>query len=270
MKTNYPLRNSLKHKNKNWRLKIVMLIFIFGAVLPATLTGYLKSSLSRIALPFWRLDKYAVQKFSDFFPIIHSKKSLILENRRLLEKLSKNDSDVLMTKILQKENQDLKILLGRDEIKNNLILGAVLVKPSISPFDVIIIDVGMDKGVKKGDKVLHEGSVAIGEVEEAYEQSSKVKMYSSPGEKFLALVGENNIQVEAEGLGGGNFSAKLPRGIEVKEGDEAVVPSISTLVFGFVHKIELSPTDSFQNIIFKIKTNLSELKWVLVERRVKR
>lgn len=265
MKTNYPLRNSSKSKNKNGRLKIVALALLFVAVLTASFTGALKGSLSKIALPFWRFDSYVVQKFSDFFPIINSKKSLILENRRLAEELSKNASDLSMVKIIQKENQDLKTLLGRDEAEKDVILGVVLVKPSISPFDVIIIDVGIDKGVKKGDKVLYEGSAAIGEVEEVYEQSSKVKMYSSPGEKFLALVGEKNIQVEAEGLGGGNFSAKLPRDIEVKEGDAAVVPSISTSVFGFVQKIELNPTDSFQNVIFKIPTNLSELKWVLVE-----
>lgn len=265
MKTNYPLRNNSKSKNKNWRLKIAALALIFIVVLITSFTGALKGSLNKIALPFWRLDSYAVQKFSDFFPIINSKKSLILENRRLIEELKKNSSDLSLVKIIQKENQDLKTLLGRDELEKDVILGAVLVKPSISPFDVIIIDVGLDKGVKKGNKILYEGSVTIGEVEEAYGQSSKVKMYSSPGEKFLALVGEKNIQVEAEGLGGGNFSAKLPRDIEVKEGDAAVVPSISTSVFGFVHSIELSPTDSFQNIIFKIPANLSELRWVLVE-----
>ena len=71
--------------------------------------------------------------------------------------------------------------------------------------------------------------------------------------------------MELEGLGGGNFAAKLPRDVEVKEGDAAVVPSISTSVFGFVEKIELNPTDSFQKIIFKIPANLSELKWVTVE-----
>lgn len=265
MKMNYPLRNNSKPRNKNRRIKIGAVIILFTALFLISFTGALKGYLNKIALPFWRFDGFITQKFSNFFPIIGSKRSLILENRRLAEELNKIGSDLSVQKIIQKENEDLKALLGREEGENNLVLAAVLVKPGISPFDVIIIDVGFDKGVKAGDRVLYEGSVAIGEVEEVYDKSSKIKMYSSPGEKFLTLVGDKSVQAEAEGLGGGNFSVKLPRDIEVKEGDAAVVPSIATSVFGFVQKIELNPTDSFQKILFKIPANLSELKWVLVE-----
>ncbi|MBM2817828.1 MAG: hypothetical protein HW401_418 [Parcubacteria group bacterium] len=262
---NYPLRNSSKPRNKNKRLKFLIAAIIFAILFLISLTGAFKISLNNIILPFWKSDSYIGQKFSNTFSIIGSKKSLIAENRRLGEELNKIKADLSIQKIIQKENEDLKALLGRDEIKKNAILSAVLVRPSISPFDIIIIDVGLDKGVKAGDRVLYEGSVAIGEVEEAYVHSSKIKLYSSPGEKFIALVGERSVQVEAEGLGGGNFSAKLPRDIEVNEGDAAVVPSISASIFGFVQKIELNPTDSFQKIIFKIPVNLSELKWVTVE-----
>ena len=241
------------------------MIFIFAIFFLISSTNVFKGSLNKIALPFWRLDSYIAQQFSNFFPIIKSKKTLILENRKLVQDLDKVALDLSIQKTLQKENEDLKSLLGRGE-KKDVVLGAVLVKPSISPFDVIIIDVGLDKGVRVGNKVLHNnGSISIGEIEEVYDKSSKVKMYSSPGEKFTVLVGDNSVQSEAEGLGGGNFSLKLPRGLEVKEGDAAVVPSITTSVFGFVQKIELNPTDSFQNIFFKSPVNLSELRWVLVE-----
>lgn len=266
MKMNYLLKNNSKPRSKNRRLKIGAIILIFAAILSFSLTGAFKGFLNRIALPFWKIDSYAALKFSGAFSIIASKKSLILENSRLNLELNKAAADLSIQKILQKENEDLKALLGREK-KNNLVLATVLVKPGISPFDIIIIDIGKDKGVKAGDKVLYESSAVIGEVEEAYAASSKVKMYSSPGEKFLALIGEKSAQAEAEGLGGGNFSVKLPRGVEIKEGDAAVVPGISTSVFGFVRKIELNPTDSFQKIIFKIPLNLTELKWVLVEIR---
>lgn len=265
MKMNYRLRNNSKFKNKNLRFKIITLVIAFFITLSVFFSGIFSGFLNKIALPFWRVDIYVVQKFSEIFAIINSKKSLILENRRLSEELNKNMMDTLMLRVIQKENQDLKALLGRDKVNKNTVIGAVLAKPGISPFDVIIIDIGLDEGVKKGNKVFYEKSVAIGEVEEVYERSSKIKLYSSPGEKFLTFVGENNIQVEAEGLGGGNFFAVLPRDAEVKEGDIAIVPGASTLVLGFVHKIKLNPTDAFQNIIFKTPVNLSELKWVLVE-----
>lgn len=262
---NYPLRNSSRPKNKNKRLKFFISAIIFAILFLISLTGAFKKSLNKITLPFWKSDYYITQKFSNNFSIISSKRSLILENRRLDEELNKMKADLSVDKIIRKENENLKALLGRNVAERKTVLAAVLVRPSISPFDVIIIDAGIDKGVKAGNRVLYKDSFTIGEVEEIYDRSSKVKMYSSPGEKFLALVGERLVQVEAEGLGGGNFSAKLPRDIEVNEGDAAVVPSISTAIFGFVQKIELNPTDSFQKIIFKIPVNLSELQWVLVE-----
>ena len=236
-----------------------VVIFLFSR------SDAIRGFFNKIALSFWKTDNYAAVKFSGIFSIIGSKNSLIAENQRLQEELTKANAELSIQKVVEKENDDLKSLLGRNDAKKSLVLGAVLEKPSISPFDVVIIDIGKNKGVQKGDKVLYEASIAIGQIEEVCDQSSKVKLYSSPGQKFTIFVGSKSIQAEAEGLGGGNFMVKLPRGIEISEGDSAVVPGISTAVFGFVEKIEIEPTDSFQKIIFKIPLNLTELKWVEVE-----
>ncbi len=262
---NYLLKNNRKPKDKQWRFKIVFAVLIFATIFFISRTALFKGFINKIAMPFWKFDNYTVEKFSSIFSIVNSKSSLISENQTLKEELNKANADLSAQKVIQKENDDLKSLLGRNDVKKNIILAAVLVKPSISPFDVIIIDIGNDKDVKKGDKVLYQNTLVIGEVEEVYTDSSKVKLYSSPGEKILALIGPKSVQVEAEGIGGGNFIAKLPRDIEVNEGDAAVVPSISTSVFGFAQKIEINPAESFQKIIFKIPVNLSELKWVEVE-----
>lgn len=262
---NYLLKNNLRPRNKNWRLKIALIILIFVTLFFISRANVFKEFLNKVALPFWRIDNYAVSGFSGFFSVINSKRSLIFENRALKEELDRTKADSSIRKILQKENEDLKILLGRNDARKNVILAAVLVKPGISPFDIIIIDTGKNKGVKKGDKVLFENALTIGEIEETYEGSSKVRLYSSPGEKTIAFVGPTSMQVEAEGYGGGNFIAKLPRGLEVKEGDEVMMPGISTSILGLVEKIKTSPADSFQEIIFKIPVNLAELKWVLVE-----
>lgn len=264
---NYPLKSSSRPRNKNRRLKAVAVILLLIGLFFLFRADILKGIFNGIATPFWKIDNYVSGGFSKFFSIIGSKKSLIIENRRLEEELSNASVGSSMQKVVQKENEDLKTLLGRNDAKIKTVLSAVLVKPSISPFDVIIIDIGQDKGIQKGDKVLYKDAITIGQVEEVSAHSSKVKLYSSPGEKFTAFIGAKSIQTEAEGLGGGNFMAKLPRDVEVNEGDEAVVPSISTSVFGFAEKIEAGPADSFQKIIFKIPLNLAELRWVLVEVR---
>ncbi|MBU6430799.1 MAG: rod shape-determining protein MreC [Patescibacteria group bacterium] len=262
---NYLLKNNRKASNKKWQLKAVVAILIFAVFFFVSRAPASKGFLNGIALPFWGLENYTFAKFSEYAKAIGSNESLISENQAMKEELEKNKTDLAAFKIVQKENDDLKALLGRNDSKRSFVLAAVLVKPSISPFDVIIIDIGKNKGAKAGDKVLYNGMIAIGEIEEAYDKSSKVKLYSSSGEKVIALIGPKSTQTEAEGIGGGNFTAKLPRDAEVKEGDAAVVPSISTSVFGFAQKIEINPAESFQKIIFRMPVNLSELKWVEVE-----
>src|SRR3989344_6642168 len=149
MKMNYLLKNNSKSRNKNKRLKFATSAIIFLAIFLISFTGAFRGYLNKIALPFWRFDSYAVNKFNNFFPIIGSKKSLILENRWLNQELSKIKADLSIQKIIQKENENLKALLGRDGARKNAVLSAVLVRPSISPFDVIIIDAGINEGVKE-------------------------------------------------------------------------------------------------------------------------
>lgn len=199
------------------------------------------------------------------FSTVRSKKSLISEVRALKEELGMASANLLIQKVYQRENEDLKALLGRSSDRKKNILSAVLVRPSVSPFDIIVIDIGKTSGVKVGDKVLYNGSLIIGTVSEVDIKSSKVKLFSSPGEKNIALIGPKSVQVEVEGFGAGSFVAKLPRDLEIKKGDEVIMPDISTSILGFVQKIESGVADSFQEIIFKIPINLSELKWVEVE-----
>ncbi|MBU1122646.1 MAG: hypothetical protein KKF54_08165, partial [Candidatus Omnitrophica bacterium] len=153
---------------------------------------------------------------------------------------------------------------NRKQANQNLLLGAVLVKPFLSLYDTLIIDVGASDNVKVGNQVLAEGNIFIGYISEVYEKTSKVILYSSPEEKTKVLIGDNNIEKEAICLGGNNFKIEVPREIEVKEWDSIVMPSVSTNIFGTVEKIEYKESDSFQNVLFKNPVNILELKWVEV------
>lgn len=262
---NYLLKNNYKSRNRNSRLKIILIIAIIIILFFISRAGLLGGTVNIIAVPLWKVSNYTSDKFSDMFSAIRSKKSLILEVKSLKEELGMASANLLIQKVYQKENEDLKALLGRDNDKTKNILSAVLVRPGMSPFDIMVIDIGKSSGVKVGDKVLYNGSLVIGTVAEVDSKSSKVKLFSSPGEKHIALIGPKSTQVEVEGFGAGSFVAKLPRDVEIKEGDEVVMPGISMSILGFVQKIESGVADSFQKIIFKIPVNLSEIKWVEIE-----
>jgi rod shape-determining protein MreC len=234
---------------------IFSLLFSFGPT---------RSLLFKMGYPFWVIKNSVNYFFIQSYNVLKSKNSLIAENYLLKEEIKRNENDVILLNLIKKENEDLKGVLGRKINNSNVILATVLVKPSFSSYDTLIIDVGEKDGVSVGDKVLAEGNVFIGYVSEVYSGTAKIVLYSSPNEKTNVLVGNNNIEKEAVGVGGGNFRLETPREIDIKEGDVVTIPSLSLNIFGIVEKVEYKDADSFQNIFFKNPVNISELKWVEV------
>lgn len=261
MKMNYLLKSSSLRERKKQSLKKNLFILIF-LLLIIVILGIkpVRNSLFFISSPIWKLQNSISN--SNFFQYFRLKSSLINEKIVLEQQLFLAGEAVSLNNILKEENNLLKSLLERQDSILNTVLATVLVKPPQTLYDLIIIDIGSNNGVKVGDKVLATGYIYIGEVEEVFLSSAKVRLYSSPGYKLAVALGQNAISVEAVGLGGGNFHILLPKEIEVKEGDSITIPAINSNVFGIVEKINHNDQDSFQTILFKSPINISELRFV--------
>jgi cell shape-determining protein MreC len=157
----------------------------------------------------------------------------------------------------------LKELLGRT-VFTNTILGAVLVRPNVSLYDTFVIDIGAREGISVGDLIVVSGDTIMGTISEVYNTTSKVKLFSTPGEITRVTIGASAISADAEGRGGGNFQAKLPRDVDVEEGDSVIMPGITQKLFGVVEKVVSNPTDPFKTILFKNPINSAEIEWVQV------
>lgn len=264
MKMNFhPKNNNFSNpnnKNKKYFWSVIVVIFLIIVFS----FSYLRNILFKIGNPLWGVTNSVKHFFLTNIETLNSKSALLNENNYLQEQLSLKDKDNIIFELLKKENEDLKNILNRKKEDQNLILSTVLVKPFLSLYDTLIIDTGISDGVNVGDKVLVDGNTFIGYISEVYDSSAKVVLYSSPGEKVKVLIGNNNVEKEAIGLGGGNFKVEIPREIDVKEADSIVIPSISANIFGIVEKVDFKETDSFQTVLFKNPTNISELKWVEV------
>ncbi|MFA6227141.1 MAG: rod shape-determining protein MreC [Candidatus Paceibacterota bacterium] len=261
MRTNYPQRNSFNNSRNRKRLWLIVIVLFFLVIFTfSTLSA--RAILFWVGKPFWKVGSSLNSFFSNSLERLKSKSALIAENQLLQSEMTKGKKDTELNRILIQENTDLKDLLGRKSIYSKAVLASILVKPSFSPYDTLIVDIGTDAGVVVGDKVSADGNIFIGRVSEVYANSSKVILYSSPDEKVLVLVGSNNVLKEAVGIGGGNFKIELPREIDIKEGDDVVIPSISPNIFGIVEKVEYKEADSFQTVLFKSPINVLELKWV--------
>lgn len=173
-------------------------------------------------------------------------------------KLQANDRNILAS-----ENTTLKEILGRGD-QRNTILAVVISKPTYTPFDTFLIDIGSNNGLQVGNEVLAGSSTAIGIVTEVFPKISKVTAYSSPDARHPVFVGEKNIQAEAIGQGNGNYKIVLPEGSEVKIGDAVIIPNIIPTIFGIVEKIVPSDQPSFINVLFKAPINLNELYYVQI------
>ena len=246
--------------NRNLFLSVISIIF-FIIIFSFSWT---RNILFSVGSPLWIMKNDTISFFTSNVGFLSSKENLLNENSLLKNQIKLKEEDYALFDLLKKENEDLKNILNRKTADQNFLLSSILVKPFLSPYDTLIIDVGSSNAVEVGDKVIVDGNIFIGYISEVHDNTSKVVLYSSAGEKIKILIGVNNIEKEAEGLGGGNFKAEMPRESDIKEGDPITMPSISTNIFGVVEKIEFKDSDSFQNILFKNPVNIGELKWVEV------
>lgn len=259
----YLLKSSnLEDRRKNAQKRVLLTALVIVIVMIILGTGSARNSLFFIAEPIWKVEDAMLN--SSFFEYFKFKSTLVAERQAMEQKLFMAGDMMAVNQTLQNENNVLKDLLGRKEVKTETVLAAILVKPPQTIYDLLILDVGEDYGVKVGDKVIANANVYIGEVTEVLPKSSKVTLYSTPGKKLPVMLGANSVSVEAVGMGGGNFNIFLPRELEVKEADVIVIPSITTNIFGIVEKVNFKETDSFQTVLFKSPVNISELGFVEV------
>jgi len=158
------VRNNSK---KNLFLSIIaVIIFIAVFSLPWT-----KNILFSVGSPFWVVKNSTISFFSNSIGILNSKINLLNENGLLKGQIKSKEKNDAIFDLLKKENEDLKNILNRKNEDQKFLLGAVLVKPFLSPYDTLVIDVGLLNGVVVGDNVLAEGDTYIGYVSEVYNQT---------------------------------------------------------------------------------------------------
>lgn len=244
--------------------KIIFPIFILAIFLGIFSISNVRDFIFMSGSPLWHLKNNIGNFFEENILLLSSKSALLKENLSLKREIEAKKNDQILGELIKQENIDLKNILNRKIANQNLILATILIRPFLSTYDTMILDIGENDGLEVGNKVLANGNIFIGYISEVYENTSKVVLYSSFGERTRVSVGNNNIEKEAIGLGGGNFSIEISKEINIKEGDPVVFPSISPNVFGIVEKVSSKESDSEQTILLKVPVNIFELKWVEV------
>jgi cell shape-determining protein MreC len=187
------------------------------------------------------------------------------QNQTLLAQLNQEEARISNYNSLLAENENLKESLKRKDEKITMILSAILSKPNKSPYDTLVIDVGVNKGIEVGDTVFAEGNISIGRISEVYGSSSKVVLFSNPEEKTQGIVSGKNIFMDLVGRGGGNFEMILPRDLVLQKGVQVTMPGIHPYLLAVVESIISDPRDPFTKALLVSPVNIQSLKFVEVE-----
>ncbi len=189
---------------------------------------------------------------------------MLRENESLKQQLAEAQARLGSIQSVETENSELKGLLGRAS-STPYILGAVLKRPPLSPYDELVIDLGADHGLSTSSIVYAPGNVRIGRVSQVLGQTSKVTLFSSPGEKYEVQIGAAHTPATAVGRGGGQYQAQLSHDVKVVEGDFVTAPSLNDGTFGVVTGVASSAAEPFETVIFAPSVNIYQLRWVLVD-----
>jgi cell shape-determining protein MreC len=222
------------------------------------------------------------QKWGSIGAYFISKNSLFSQNQKLLSELDENNARMINYNSLLAENASLKEILNRKNIKTTMTLAAILSKPNQSIYDTLTIDVGESEGVKVNNVVFAFGDMPIGRVSAVYPNSSKVILFSTPGEITEGLISSaaagqagnpastsaslgGNSFLELTGRGGGNFEMLLPRDLTLQKGDQILLPGINNYVLAIAETVISDPRDPFTKALLRSPVNVEGLKFVQIE-----
>ena len=255
------------HRDKKRKTKKRITIFIISVFLVygmffSAIAPFFSGIAHTAATPLWKAGNAFGETFSPFLSYFTSRRELYLENKELKEQIQSMVAKISDRDLLREENKELKKILGRSDERIK-ILAIVLAKPSQTPYDTLVIDVGQKHGVKKGNIILSE-NVVLGRIAEVFYSSSKVVLFSTAGQEITVSVGDDGVSAQAKGLGGGNFEIQLPKNTEVSVGDTIYLSNINPQVFGVVERIESGTKDAFEKILFKSPVNPSTISKVEV------
>lgn len=255
-----PTKKPPKSGFKMFFVFALLLIALFYASIGAFVA--VSSRLNMAALPFWHF----ANSVSGDGIVLRSKAALVRENEDLRRRVAVLERELKGYDFVVQENLELKKLFAgkKDGGEKNIKFASVLLHPGRLPFDVFLLDVGGVAGVMNGQAAFADQNIALGKITETYPHSSKVKAFSSPGEVTDVFLGPENIPVQLKGAGGGAFTAELPRDLDVREGDAAVLPGSDGFLIAFVEKKEENIADSFQKLYLRNPVNVFQLKHVQV------
>ena len=175
--------------------------------------------------------------------------AFLLPDRVALEESKNNLLSMMQIRQVVLDNKKLREALGLSE-KHRFIPARVKFDGGYLFLDSILINEGLNAGIKEGDAVVTENNILIGSVSSIGKNWSKVKKTGSLGEKLTLVASDGQaagVIFEAVGLGGGELIAEFPITLQspiIKVGDTVRWGQNNDFIAGLVDNIDFNENNS--------------------------
>ena len=241
--------------------KIFWLIGSF--LLAAAIFALFNNLLIKAVSPLWRAENGLSRTLGKTLDFFQTRAALVEENVRLKERVASLELEVATLFFNRDDKASLLTLLGRSMADEGM-AASILTRPPQSPYDLIIIDVGLREQVTEGARVALPEGPEIGTVSQVFPSFSRVKLFSTPSEKTQAVLERYEMPVELVGAGAGNFKIVVPRDTPVEIGDRILSARLDATLLAVVAEINLESTDSFKEILAKGPANIFSVRFIKI------
>lgn len=199
-----------------------------------------------------------------------SKKSLLSENKKLQEEITRLEQKFILVEETQKENVRLKQLLAfQKEFDYQTIPAKVIGRDPTRWYRGILIDKGSSDGLKKNMPVVTRLGL-VGHVSQVTPTDAKVQLLVDVGSRVGALLQESREIGILKGLGRrGSRLDYLSRRVSLQVGEKVLTSGIGSLypkgiLIGNTTNIQSKEGGLYQSVRVKPSVDFSKLEEVLV------
>lgn len=203
----------------------VVCVMVLVVVLAASFSG---SVASFVFAPVYTFNAWIAQGGSAIPQFVRSRQELVAENQALQEELEQRRAQSQQAAW----QKSVTTTVPEDGIR-----AGVLLPPSYTPYDTLLIDKGRADGMMKHARVYGAHQQVIGTIERVYPRVSLVVLASAPKVESTAYILGPNIFVSTHGQGGGILKAVVPQEVPVSVGDRVVLPGLDFGIYGTVSHI---------------------------------
>lgn len=246
------------------RVWVIIATVLFAALLALVFGQGIGSVVSLVAKPARAARIWLSESTSVVPTYLRDVSSLIEERDTLRRELASHEGDAATVARLTEEVHLLRTLLS--STTTDSILSGVLARPNETPYDTLLIDRGMEHGVKERAVVYASSKIPIGTVSNVYPASALVTLFTTPGVRSTAYIYGPDIYTTTQGMGGGVMRVSVPQGIELSAGDPVILPSVDSGTYGLIEYVESVESSPLQYGFLTTPVSISSLRYVTVNR----